>query len=68
MNRYDSEELHHKVNDKLKQLLPTYDLIDNGNLDKSGVNKYGLDLSRKGTIHLAYNFKQILSDHLYPRY
>ena len=35
VNRYDSEELHHKalrVNDKLKQLLPAYDLIDNGNL------------------------------------
>ena len=55
MNRYDSEELHYKalrVNYKLKQLLPTYDLIDNGNLDKSCVNKYGLDLSRKGTISL----------------
>ena len=66
VNRYDSEELHHKalrVNDKLKQLLPAYDLIDNGNLDQSCVNKYGLHLSRKGTIHLAYNFKQILSNH-----
>ena len=67
VNRYDSKELHHKalrVNDKLKQLLPAFDLIDNGNLDQSCVNKYGLHLSRKGTIHLAYNFKQILSNHL----
>ena len=67
VNQYDSEELHHKalrVNDKLKQLLPAYDLIDNGNLGQSCVNKYGLHLSRKGTIYLAYNFKQILSDHL----
>ena len=67
VNRYDSEELHQKalrVNDKLKQLLPAYDLIDDGNLDQSCVNNYGLHLSRKGTIHLACNFKQILSDHL----
>ena len=38
VNRYDSEELHHKalrVNDKVKQLLPAYDLIENGNLDQS---------------------------------
>ena len=61
MNRYDSEELHHKalrVDDKLKQLLPAYDLTDNGNLVQSCVNKSGLHLLRKGTIHLAYNFKQ----------
>ena len=48
VNGYDSEELHHKalrVNDKLKQLLPAYDLVDNGNLDQSCVNKYGLHLS-----------------------
>ena len=67
VNRYDSEELHHKalrVNDKLKQLLSAYDFIDNGTLYQSCVNKYGLHLSRKGTIHLAYNFKQILSNHL----
>ena len=35
VNRYDSEELHLKtlrVNEKLKQLSPAYDLIDNGNL------------------------------------
>ena len=67
VSRYDSEELHLKalrVNEKLKQLLPAYDLIDNGNLDQSCVNKYGLHLSRKGTMHLAYNFKQLLSNHL----
>ena len=57
VNRYDSEELHHKalrVNEKLKQWLPAYDLIDNGNLDQSCVNKYRLHLSRKGTIPLHY--------------
>ena len=68
VKRYDLEELHHKalsVNEKLEQFLPAYDLIDNGNLDQNCVNKYGLHLStRKGTIHLAYNFKQILSNHL----
>ena len=61
VNRYDSGELHHKalrVNEKLKQLLPAYDLIDNGNLDQSCVNKYGLHLSGKDTIHLAYNFNK----------
>ena len=64
MNRYDSDELHLKairVNEKLKQLLPAGDLVINDNLDQSCVNNRGLHLSRKGTIHLAYNFKQILS-------
>ena len=63
-NRYDSEELLFKVknvNNKLKQLYPNEDLIDNDNLDQSSVNRGGLHLSRKGVIHLAYNVKQILS-------
>ena len=64
-NRYDSEELLFKVknvNNKLKQLYPNEDLIDNDNLDQSTVNRSGLHLSRKGVIHLAYNVKQILSN------
>ena len=66
-NRYDSEELLFKVknvNNKLKQLYPNEDLIDNDNLDQSSVNRGGLHLSRKGVIHLAYNVKQVLSNRL----
>ena len=64
-NRYDSEELLCKVknvNNKLKQLYPNEDLIDNDNLDQTSVNRGSLHLSRKGVIHLAYNIKQVLSD------
>ena len=63
-NRYDSEELLlvKNVNNKLKQLYPNEDLIDNDNLDQSSVNRGGLHLSRKGVIHLAYNIKQVLSN------
>ena len=63
-NRYDSEELLFKVknvNNKLKQLHPNEDLIDNDNLDQSSINRGGLHLSRKGVIHLACNVKQVLS-------
>ena len=66
-NRYDSEELLFKVknvNNKLKQLYPNEDLIDNDNLDQSSVNRGGLHLSRKGVIHLAYKVKQVLSNRL----
>ena len=64
-NRYDSEELLFKVknvNNKLKQLYPNEDLIDNDNLDQSSVNRGGLHLSKKDVIHLAYNVKQVLSN------
>ena len=50
------------LKNKLKQLYPNEDLIDNGNLDQSSVNRGGLHLSRKDVIHLAYSVKQVLSN------
>ena len=52
-NRYDNEELEHKVtalNEEIKCSFQT-DVIDNSNLEETCVNKGGLHLSRKGTIH-----------------
>ena len=59
-----NEELEHKVtalNEEIKRSFQN-DVIDNSNLDETCVNKGGLHLSRKGTIHLAMNYKQMLSD------
>ena len=63
-NRYDNEEFEHKVtslNEAIKRSFQN-DVIDNSNLDETCVNKGGLHLSRKGTIHLAMNYKQMSSD------
>ena len=63
-NRYDNEELEYKVtalNEEIKRSFQT-DVIDNSNLEETCVNKGGLYLSRKGTIHLAMNYKQMLSN------
>ena len=63
-NRYDNEELEHKMtvlNEENKRSFQT-DVIDNSNLEETCVNKGGLHLSRKGTIHLAMNYKQMLSN------
>ena len=52
-NRYDNEELEHKVtalNEEIKRSFQT-DFIYNSNLEETCVNKGGLHLSRKGTIH-----------------
>ena len=49
------------LNEEIKLSFQT-DVIDNSNLDETCVNKGGLHLSRKGTIHLAMNYKQMLSN------
>ena len=67
MNGFDKEDLKDKViflNERLRQLVPSDDLIDNSNLDRACIGRLGLHLNRLGNIHLARNFKQALSHHL----
>ena len=65
INRFDSKNFDDKivfVNDRLEQVIPKCDLIDNGNIDRDCIGSKGLHLNRTRTVHLAKNFKQASSD------